>query len=107
MSKKVWLSYSTLNNFYLSPHSWLNRLMGIKQPETPAMTAGKEAHRIVIDHVCGIKKDERIPLDLHFEKPEYKVFADYKDEFGLYGFVDAISYKGKIPHYLVFTSTDQ
>jgi len=69
--------------------------MGIEQPVNEYMEAGKVAHKIVTDHVCGIKKDPRVTLDLQFTNAEYKCFTDYRDNYSLYGFCDAVSFKSK------------
>ena len=95
MSQKIWLSWSTLSAFERWPHTWTNHILGIKQPESPEMTEGKECHKIFTDHVTGIKKDPRVTVDLTFQKPEYKVFSDFEGDYGLYGFVDAVDFTSK------------
>jgi CRISPR/Cas system-associated exonuclease Cas4 (RecB family) len=60
------------------------------------MEAGKVAHEVVINHVCGIKRDDRLPADLPtFQKPEYKVFEDYRNGYALYGFCDSVDFRTK------------
>jgi CRISPR/Cas system-associated exonuclease Cas4 (RecB family) len=93
--KKTFLSYSTINNLYESPHSWINKQLGIEQPTSEAMAAGKVAHKILQDHVTGVKLDPRIPLELSFKQAEYNCFAPYNDKFSLYGFIDCISFNSK------------
>lgn len=58
--KEIHFSYSSLNDLITCPHSWLNRMMGKKKPWVEAFRKGKEGHRIIQDHVAGIKKDPRI-----------------------------------------------
>ena len=70
-------------------------MMGATVPENEYMIAGKAAHKIFTDHVTGVKLDSRIPFTVKFQKPEHKVFGDYTSGYGLYGFIDAISYKTK------------
>lgn len=97
MVKRLVLSYSTINNLYLSPHSFLNKALGIEIPTTEAMTAGKEAHLRIQDHVLGIKKDDRLSdLKWNFKQKEYKCFAPYNDKYQLYGFVDAVNFASKL-----------
>lgn len=93
--KKLYLSFSTLDALIKHPHTYLCKAMGIEQPVNEYMEAGKIAHKIVTDHVCGIKKDPRVMIDLEFTNPEYKCFKDYRDNYALYGFCDAVSFKSK------------
>lgn len=55
----VRLSYSSLNNLH-NGHEWLNKQMGIPVPDYPFLTAGRKAHRIIQDHVSGVKSDKRL-----------------------------------------------
>lgn len=55
----VTLSYSSLNILHTCPHNWLNKQMGIPQPEKPEWEIGKKIHRIIQDHVSGKKLDPR------------------------------------------------
>jgi hypothetical protein len=93
--KNLFLSYSTLDALIKHPHTYLCKAMGIEQPVNEYMEAGKIAHKIVTDHVCGIKKDSRVTIDLEFTNPEYKCFTDYRDNYSLYGFCDAVNFKSK------------
>jgi hypothetical protein len=94
--KKLYLSYSTLNDLIQHPHTYLCKALGIVQPVSEAMEAGRQAHEIVIGHVCGTKIDHRLPDTLPgFQKPEYKVFAEYRNGYALYGFCDAVDFRSK------------
>jgi len=93
--KKLYLSYSTLHDLIEHPHTYLDKAMGILQPENEYMIAGREAHKVFTDHICGIKKDPRITVDLEFQKPEYKCFTEYRDNYSLYGYVDAVNFASK------------
>jgi CRISPR/Cas system-associated exonuclease Cas4 (RecB family) len=95
MSKLYYLSYSTINNLYKSPHSYINKSLGLKVPENEAMRRGKEAHEVFSNHVCGLKKDPRVKVNLDFQYPERKIFIPYRAEYGLYAQLDACSYKAK------------
>lgn len=46
------LSYSSLNNLH-NGHEWLNKQLGIPVPDYPFLTEGKEAHRIIQEHISG------------------------------------------------------
>ena len=96
MNDKVLLSYSTINNYYLSPHSYYNKLMGIETPETEPMREGKKAHAIFQDHVIGIKKDERLKdFDWSFQKKEYHCRKDFSEKYQFHGYCDAVSFESK------------
>lgn len=95
------LSYSTINSC-LQPensHNWLNKyVFKLKVPDQWYFTAGTEGHRIIQDHVAGIK--ERLEL-AHIQKKypivETKKF-DEKTKFTIYvegyefiGFYDGLN----------------
>ena len=58
--KKLHFSYSSLNDLIKCPHSWLNKMMGIKKPYRDYFVKGTEDHRIIQNHVSGRKRDPRI-----------------------------------------------
>ena len=95
--RKILLSYSTLNDYTNAHHSYLNKLMGLKQSETPQMNAGKEAHKIIQAHCLDRKKDARLK-DLTWEFMQVEVHSrkDYNEKYQLHGFVDMINYKSKV-----------
>lgn len=71
MTDSVTISFSTIEHC-LQPdnsHNWLNKQMGVQVPDYNGyMAEGKIAHRIIQDHVAGIKTDERLShLPLVFE----------------------------------------
>lgn len=49
------LSYSALNSLHEASHQWVNKMLGIKVPEYPFLAEGKEAHRLIQNHVSGRK----------------------------------------------------
>ena len=49
------LSYSTLRLLYECPHNYLNKISGVKQPESIFLTEGSEAHLIIQKHVSGVE----------------------------------------------------
>lgn len=105
---QITLSYSTINNC-LQPdnsHNWLNKQMGLEPEDHPWYHQGNECHRIIQDHVAGIKKHpslahitEVFPVvekvdrdpDCHFEIP---LTAGMKDgsqkSFLVHGYIDGI-----------------
>lgn len=60
MRGEMRFSYSTINDLVTCSHSWINRMMGKKKPWAIYFDQGKDGHRIIQDHVAGIKKDPRI-----------------------------------------------
>ena|SRR3990167_4968243 len=94
--KKIILSYSALNDLIQWPHTWLNKQMGFKIPETPYMTAGKEAHLAIQRHLLGAKDRKLDGLDWKFQKSEYHARKNYTDKYILHGFLDAISFDSKV-----------
>lgn len=94
---KTILSYTTLNNYLMSPHSYLNRYVyGIKTAETPAMVAGKLAHEVIQAHCMGVKKDARLSdLTWEFTTAEYHAKMPWDDKFTLHGYCDMIDFKSK------------
>lgn len=99
----ITLSYSTINLIYNSPHCYLNKIMGIKQPDNKYFIEGKRIHRIIQDHVAGIKLDDRLehikekfPIVevVDFDPKcaiEFKVDMKYK----MRGFVDGLDKDNK------------
>lgn len=93
--KSILLSYTAINDLYQSPHSWLNKQMGIKKDKTEAMQKGTEAHEILQAHVSGIKKLD-IDLDLDFPKVEHHARKRWNDKFTLHGYCDGINFTSKV-----------
>lgn len=54
------LSYSSLNILHTCPHNWLNKMMGIPQPDRVWFKEGRKAHRIIQDHISGKKPHEHL-----------------------------------------------
>ena len=57
---EIHFSYSTISDLMVCSHSWINRLMKKKKPWLEAFKLGKEGHRIIQDHIGGIKADPRL-----------------------------------------------
>lgn len=104
MSNKIILSYSTLNDLYKWRHSWLNKLMGLPKRKYAPFEEGKEIHRVLLDHMGGIKLDERISKrekeDKRFQLPKLTViekvdfdpdtkrYIEIDDKYALVTFID-------------------
>jgi len=85
-----------MNDLFVSPHSWLNKQMGINKPDRGYFEKGKQIHRIIQDHLIGKVIDERVGfIDRKFEVVE-EVDKDKNCEFefpinskfSVYGYVD-------------------
>lgn len=93
-TNKILLSYTTMDDLYKSPHSWLNKQMGLKKPESDAMKAGSEAHKRLQAHISG-KKIDGIELDLDFPRAEYHARKDWDDKYTLHGYCDGVNFGAK------------
>ena len=77
----VTLSYSTIYMLYNSSHQWVSKQMGIKQEDRYYFREGREAGRIIEDHVAGIKKHPDLAhITEHFSVVE-KVDFDKRTKF--------------------------
>lgn len=96
---KINLSYSTLNMVYTCPHNYLNKQMGIKQPENKYFENGKRLHRIIQDHVAFIKRDERLShIRMEFPivetidfDPKCKIEFKIDDKYDMIGYFDGLN----------------
>lgn len=94
---QILLSYTALDDLIKHPHTWLNKQMGITKPVSPAMEAGKVAHKVIQDHCLGVKKDPRLSdLTWTFTKSEHHARKGYNDAFALHGFIDLIGFDSKV-----------
>ena len=95
------LSYTTMNDLVRSPHSWLNKQMGVEKqyPEhiEEAFRKGKELHRLIQDHVADIKPDKRVGaflerkfpiVEVEEKDPRCEFFYKVNDKYALYGYFD-------------------
>lgn len=94
------LSFSTLNMLHTNSHCWLNRLAGVERVDYWFYKEGREAHRIIQDHVSGVSKHRYLShIDIHFPIVETKDFdpkTKFEFEFEGYtiiGYYDGIDYK--------------
>lgn len=91
--RKPILSYTTLNNIHQAPHSYINKIMGVKPPTSEAMNKGKEAHEKLQKHLLGVEKLP-IDLDLSFGRSEYHARRD-DGEYIYHGYLDCVSFDSK------------
>lgn len=96
------ISYTTANALINSPHTWLNKINGLKTFSTRYFEEGKELHRIVQDSLSGkiphpqlgkmpefdLVEEEDFDQRLHVER---KISGNYI----YHGYVDGISTKRK------------
>jgi len=94
---KTNLSYSTMNAVINEPHVWLCKQMGLKTYQTNAMAEGKAAHRIIQDHVSGVKINEalakkNLPTFSIVEEKEWddrlKTTFEINDKYSFHGWLD-------------------
>lgn len=91
------LSYTTINDYHISPHSFLNKAMGVEKEETDAMRAGKEAHDIIQAHCLGKNPDERLKnLTWNFNGSEWHCRRVWDEKTTLHGYIDLVNYKSKM-----------
>ena len=85
-------------------HCWINKMMKIQPEQYDYFTAGKEGHRIIQDHVAGIKKDPRLAFLTEVfpivERRDFDPDCKFKMEIRGYDFIGF--YDGKDPAYKRF-----
>lgn len=94
----TYLSYSTLNAVINEPHVWLNHINKLPKYTTKFFEEGKEAHKIIQEHVSGktlnpLLKD--LPLFSQVEEidfdPKTKIEYQLNDKYALHGYVDGFN----------------
>lgn len=99
----ITLSYSTINELILEPHTWLCKQMGLKRMTYKAMDEGKEAHLIIQKHVSGKLLDERLKnITVRFPVVEERDFDErthftvgIDGEYNIHGYLDGIDPENK------------
>lgn len=94
----ILLSYSTLNELILEPHTWLCKQMGLKRITTFQMREGSQAHRIIQRHISNVEKDARLEaIKLFFPTVETKDFDPathfikrINEEYSIHGYMDGL-----------------
>lgn len=90
------LSYTTLSNYEKAHHTYLNKIFGVKTPETDAMREGKRVHKLIQDHFLGVHKLPQLdacPFD--FDRAEYHARKPHDENFLFHGYVDMVNFKMK------------
>lgn len=99
ITKKITLSYSTINNC-LQPensHNWLNKQMGMKVPDNIYFEGGRRTEKIITAHISGkliredlahIKTRCSIVAEVEFD-PRCKRFMSINDKYQLFALLDA------------------
>lgn len=99
----ILLSYTTLNELILEPHTWLCKQMGLPRWTTDAMNEGKEAHKAIQGHVSGKLLDPRLKdLTVKFpiveerdQDPRTHFLIKIDDEYSVHGYLDGIDPENK------------
>ena len=116
----IQLSYSSLSLLHDRPHCWLNKTIGIPQPEKPEWAQGKKIHKIIQAHVSGKKAHphlkhikykfpivEEVEFDerCRFEIPMAAGMKSGKvEKYKIIGFLDGLDLKNK--RFLEIKSSD-
>lgn len=90
------LSFSTINMLYTASHNWINKQMGLKPEDRPYFKRGRAAHRIIQDHVSGVRLDDRLAhINYKFPivetvdfDPKCKIFVPVDKNYAVRGYVD-------------------
>lgn len=93
--KSTILSYTTLNNLHEASHTWVNKMLDIKPEQTDAMRCGKLAHKMIQDHVSGVKKMENFNVEWDFPRIEYHCKLPFNSDFLFHGYCDGVNFKTK------------
>ena len=80
MSDKIKLSYSTVNSYFENPHTWPNKLSGLKTKELPVFAEGKAVQKVIINHLKGTEINEKIAErekeDSTFVLPKFEIYEE-------------------------------
>lgn len=93
------LSYTTLSGVRDASHTWINKQLGLKREFKKEFGLGKEAHRIIQEHVSGknlhpyldhIKDTFPIVEKIDFD-PDCKFEVQMDDKYSIMGYLDGIN----------------
>lgn len=96
--EKISLSHTTMNAAIKEPHTYLNKMMGLKTFQTVDMAAGDVAHGIIQRHVSGVElhpilQEKGLPTFSLVEREKWddqmRVNFDINDKYYFTGFLDA------------------
>jgi len=97
---KIRLSYSTINELFAEPHTYLNKIMGIPRHTSQAMEEGKSAHKIIQEHVSGKKLNpllDKLPqfgiVETMDRDSKTEIKYQINDKYYLIGYADGIDLK--------------
>ena len=84
---------------YTCPHNFLNKQMGIKQPDNKYFENGRRLHRIIQDHVSYKKREDRL-IHIYHEfpivetvdfDPKCKIEFKIDDKYFMIGYFDGMN----------------
>lgn len=97
-NNKILLSYSSLNSALNEPHTWINKINGLKTYTTNFFEEGKKAHEIIQAHVTGKHRNELlkdIPSFPYVEEVDFdekmKFTFDFGDKYIIRGYIDGFN----------------
>lgn len=91
----ILLSYTTINDLYQSPHSFINKQLGIKKPTNEYMEKGKKCHEEIQNHLRKTAVNPKIQLDLDFTTIEYHCRKSHNKKYVFHGYCDAVNFASK------------
>ena len=94
----ITLSYTTINNLILEPHTWLCKQMGLPTFTTGAMTEGKAAHKVIQEHVSGRVIDPRLEMvkctfktvETKDQDPATHFLIPHSKNYAVHGYLDGL-----------------
>lgn len=93
---KTLLSYTTLADLHVAPHTYYNKIMGVKKPESDAMNKGSDAHKVIQRHVSKQEINPKLVDLWEFPRIEYHCRKDHNDKYTWHGFMDGVNFASKV-----------
>ena len=98
----VRLSFSTLNTTIQAPHTYINKMLGMKTFSIQAFEDGKKIHKIIQDHCSGVTPHKLLASVPTFSvvetmdfDPKMRIEFPVNDKYSMNGFVDMLDPKTK------------
>lgn len=94
---KISLSYTTMQAALMEPHTYMNKMMGLKTFSTQAMDLGNAAHEIIQKHISGVEAhpiltEKKLPTFSLVERVKWddqmRVKFEINDKYYFTGFID-------------------
>ncbi len=92
------LSYTTLNMLHTANHNWVNKMLGRIVPDRPEFRHGRLLHRIIQDHVSGIKTHPVLKIPYTFDVVEVvdfdikcKIKVRMSNKYEVIGYLDGFN----------------